>query len=94
MNFPTSFFRTNGVAFVWIGAVFAPTLVTMGAMENKVIHLVAGICLLVLVLLSIMDGFRAFRGGLMTNFIGSAFVPIVSVIVGTVFALYKIANPS
>lgn len=90
----TSFFRTNGVAFVWIGAVFAPTLVAIGVMEGKVIHLVAGICLLLLVLLSIIDGCRAFRHGLMTNFIGSAFVPVVSVAVGTVFALYKIANPS
>jgi len=94
MNMPTSFFRTNGIAFVWLSAVFAPTLVTIGATENKVIHLVAGICLLVLVLLSIMDGFRAFKDGLITNFIGSAFVPIFSIIIGIVFALYKIANPN
>jgi len=67
--------------------------VAIGLTEDKVIHLVAGIFLLLIVLLSIIDGLRAFRCGLMTNFIGSAFVPVVSVAVGAVFALYKIANP-
>jgi len=94
MGIPISFFRTKGVAFVWIGAVFAPTLVAMGVAEDKVIHLIVGAGLLLLVLLSIIDGFKALRYRLMTNFIGSAFVPIVSTVVGIAFALIKIVNPN
>ena len=94
MDISTSFFRTKGVAFVWIGAVFAPTLVAVGVVENKVIHLIIGVALLLLVLLSVIDGFKALGYRLMTNFIGSAFVPIVSTLVGIAFALIKIVNPN
>ena len=92
MNAFTSFFRTKGIAVVCIGAMFAPTLIAMGIVEDKLIHLILGIGLLLLVLLSIIDGLKALRYRLMTNFIGSAFVPIVSTVVGIAFALIKIVN--
>ena len=94
MDIPTSFFRTKGVAFVWLGAVFAPTLIAMGVVEDKLIHLIVGVGLSLLVLLSIIDGFKALRYRLMTNFIGSAFVPIASTVLGIAFALIKIVNPN
>ena len=92
MNNLNSFFRTKGIAFVWTGAVFAPILIKMGLVEDKTTHLIGGIVLFVFVILSIIDGFNALRYRLMTNFIASAFVPMVSIVVGTVFAMFKIAS--
>ncbi len=66
----------------------------MGVVEDKLIHLIVGVGLSLLVLLSVIDGFNALRYRLMTNFIGSAFVPIVSTVVGIAFALIKIVNPN
>ena len=74
--------------------MFAPTLIAMGVVEDKLVHLIFGVSLLLLVLLSIIDGFKALKYRLMTNFIGSAFVPIVSTVVGIAFALIKIVNPN
>jgi hypothetical protein len=61
MNNLSSFFRTKGIAFVWIGAVFAPILLMMGIAEDKIIQLIIGVGLLLLVLVSIIDGFKALR---------------------------------
>ena len=92
MNSLISFIRTKGIAFVWTGAVFAPILLVMGIVDDKMLHLISGIVLFVLVVLSIVDGFNALRFRLMTNFIASALVPIFSIAVGTAFAIFKIVN--
>ncbi len=92
MNSLASFFRNKGVSFVWVSAVFAPILLVMGVAENKMIHLVIAVLLLLLVLLSIIDGFKALKSQLMANFIASAFVPLVSIVVGAVFAVFKFTN--
>jgi len=92
MNNLISFFRTKGIAFVWTGAVFAPILLVMGIGEDKTFHFILGIVLFMIVILSIVDGINALRYRLMTNFIASAFVPMVSMAVGTAFALFKIVK--
>ena len=94
MNNLATFLRTKGISIIWICAVFSPVLLVMGAVEDKQLHLVLGSILLLLVLWSIMDGIKALRNHMMSNFIGSVFVPIVSIVFGTVFAIMKYANPS
>jgi len=94
MNNLATFLRTKGISIVWICAVFSPVLLVMGAVEDKQLHLVLGSILLLLVLWSIMDGIKALRNRMISNFIGSVFVPIVSIAFGTVFAIMKYANPS
>jgi hypothetical protein len=92
MNSLISFFRTKGIAFVWTGAVFAPILLTMGIVDGKIFHLISGIVLFALVVLSIVDGFNALRFRFMTNFIASALVPMCSIAIGTAFAIFKMVN--
>lgn len=84
-----AFLRTSGVSIVWISAVFSPILLIMGAVEDKQWHMLIGCAALLLALWSIMDGIRALRNKLMSNFIGSALVPILSLAVGTMFSLFK-----
>lgn len=92
MNNLISFFRTKGIAFIWICAVFAPILIVKGVVEDQKLHLSGGIVLFVFAVLSIADGFNALRYRLMTNFMASAFVPMVSIAVGTAFAFFKIVS--
>ena len=87
-----SFLRSKGIGIIWIGAVFGPVLLVTGLVEEKSTHLILGIGSLLLALWSIIDGFRALRYQLVSNFISSAFVPMVSIAVGTAFALIKFAN--
>jgi len=94
MNNLATFLRTKGISIVWICAVFSPVLIVMGATEDKQLHLVLGSVLLLLVLWSIIDGIRDLRNRMMSNFISSVFVPIVSIVFGTVFAIIKYSNPS
>ena len=92
MNNFTAFLRSGGVSVVWISAVFSPVLLIMGAVEDKQWHMALGCATLLLVLWSIMDGFRALRHKMMSNFIGSALVPIASLAFGTVFSVLKYFN--
>ncbi|MCP3669119.1 MAG: hypothetical protein GY814_01515 [Gammaproteobacteria bacterium] len=94
MNNLATFLRTKGISIVWISAVFSPVLLVMGTIEDKQLHLVLGLILMLLVLWSIMDGIKALRNRMVSNFIGSVFIPIVSIAFGTVFAIMKYANPS
>ena len=93
MSNRATFLRTRGVSIIWICAVFSPVLLTMGIVEDKQWHVVLGCALLLPVLWSIMDGIKALRYRMMSNFIGSALVPMVSIACGTVFALMKYFNP-
>ncbi|MCU7804465.1 MAG: hypothetical protein KZQ82_17805 [Candidatus Thiodiazotropha sp. (ex Lucinoma annulata)] len=92
MNNLTSFLHTKGIGIIWIGAVFGPVLVVIGVVEEKVTHLMLGIGLLLLVLWSIIEGFKALRNHSKSKFIASAFVPIVSIAVGTIFALIQLTK--
>ena len=94
MTILASFLRTKGVGIIWVGAVFGPVLVVIGVVEEKATYLILGIGLLSLVLWSIIEGFKALRYHLMSNFIASAFVPIVSIAVGVAFALTRFFNPN
>ncbi|MEL0586520.1 MAG: hypothetical protein AAES65_16765 [Candidatus Thiodiazotropha sp. (ex. Lucinoma kazani)] len=92
MNNLASFLHTKGIGIIWIGAVFGPVLVVLGVAEEKATHLMLGIGLLLLVLWSIIEGFKALiRYHSKSKFIASAFVPIISIAVGTVFALVRLA---
>lgn len=93
MNNFAAFLRTRGVSIVWIAAVFSPVLLVMGIVEDKSMHVLVGCSLLLLVLWSILDGIKALRQQMMPNFVGSALVPMVSIVFGTVFALMKYLNP-
>ena len=92
MNYFAAFLRTRGVSIIWICAVFSPVLLIMGIIEDKSVHVLVGCTLLLLVLWSILDGIKALRQQMMPNFVGSALVPIVSLVFGTLFALLKYAN--
>ena len=92
MNNLATFLRTKGVSIVWICAVFSPLLLTKGVAEDKALHFILGSISSLLVLWSIADGIKAMRYQMMTNFIGSALVPIVSFVFGTVFAVFKYAG--
>lgn len=94
MNNLATLLRTKGISIVWISAVFSPVLLAMGVIEDKQLHLVLGLVLLLLVLWSIMDGIKSLRNSMRSKFIGSVFVPIVSIVFGAVFAIIKYANPS
>jgi len=92
MNILATFLRSSGVSIIWVCAVFSPVLIIMGAVENKSLHMLLGCVLAPLVLWSILDGIKALKSHqLMTNFIGSALVPIISILVGIVFGVFKYA---
>ncbi len=93
MNNFAAFLRTRGVSIVWIAAVFSPVLLVMGIVEDKSEHVLVGCILLLLVLWSIMDGIKALRQQMMPNSVGSALVPIVSIVFGSLFALFKYVSP-
>ncbi|MCU7874050.1 MAG: hypothetical protein KZQ91_15010 [Candidatus Thiodiazotropha sp. (ex Lucinoma borealis)] len=92
MNNLASFLHTKGIGIIWIGAVFGPVLVVIGVVEEKATHLMLGIGLLLLVLWSIIEGFKALRYHSKSKFIASAFVPIISIAVGTIFALFRVTK--
>ena len=93
MHYFAAFLRTRGVTLVWVSAVFSPVLLIMGIVEDKSVHVLVGCFLLLMVAWSIMDGIKALRQQMMPNSVGSALVPIVSIVFGSLFALFKYVSP-
>ncbi len=71
-----TFINAKGVAIVWIGALIGPAFLLIGFRSDSRTHMAIGAISLLLVLLSIVDGFKALKSGAKSDFAVSALMPI------------------
>lgn len=74
------------MAFSWIGAAIGPSFLLIGLGADRTAHLVVGIFLSGLALLSIGDGIKALKHDVISNFIAYTVVPASLLIAGSFFA--------
>ena len=72
-----TFIGAKGVAFAWIGSVLGPLFIISSLGNFKHANTYVGLVFLLIVVLSIRDGFKARKHGKISDFIALAIMPIV-----------------
>ncbi len=72
-----TFIGAKGVAFAWIGSVLGPLLVFSTLGDFKHANTYIGLVFILIVVLSIRDGFKAKKHGKTSDFFALAIMPIV-----------------
>ena len=73
----TTFIGAKGVAFAWIGSVLGPLFILSTLGDFKHVNTYIGLVFILIVLLSIRDGFKAKKHGKTSDFIALAVMPIL-----------------
>ncbi len=72
-----TFIGAKGVAFAWIGSVLGPLFILSTLGDFKHANTYIGLVFILIVVLSIRDGFKAKKHGKTSDFIALAIMPIV-----------------
>lgn len=72
-----TFIGAKGVAFAWIGSVLGPLFILSTFGDFKHANTYIGLVFILIVVLSIRDGFKAKKHGKTSDFIALAIMPIV-----------------
>lgn len=72
-----TFIGTKGVSFAWIGSVLGPLFVLSTFGDFTHVNTYIGLAFLLIVVLSIRDGFKAKKRGKTSDFLALAIMPII-----------------
>lgn len=73
----TTFLGAKAVAFAWIGSIIGPLFMLVGLMDFEKPHFYIGLLFLIIVILTVRDGFKARRHGKSSDFIAMSIVPML-----------------
>jgi hypothetical protein len=82
-----TFIGAKGVAFAWIGAAIGPVFFVIGLESEYRRHLAVGIVCFILVIVSIVDGFKALKAGSWSGVVAYSVVPFALLVIGGIFAV-------
>ena len=91
-NLYTTYIGAKGVAFAWIGALFGPVFLLIGFSNEFSAHFYVGGTALLIVLVSISDGFKGLKYGIKSDFVVFAVLPMILLVAGIALAWLSVSE--